>query len=56
MNPPKVSIAVKMMGRVAAFGAYSKRSEWHVRLQIGKRIKTQSAGLTSCETATHFFS
>ena len=56
MNPPEVSIAIQMMGRVVIFLAYSECSEWHVRLQIGKRIKTQSAGLTSCETATHFFS
>ena len=56
VNPPKVSIAVQMMGRVAIFLAYSECSEWHVRLQIGGRIKTQLAGLTACETATHFFS
>ena len=38
------------------FAYFYPCSKWHVRLQIGKRIKTQSAGLSSCETATHFFS
>jgi len=45
-----------MMGRIAFFLAYSECSEWHVRLQISGRIKTQSAGVSSCKTATHFFS
>ena len=56
VNPPEVSVAIEMMGRITVFLAYSECSKWHVRLQIGGRIKTQLAGLTACETATHFFS